>query len=142
MLDLMSTPPGPLDFTDAHYIALGKLVVAFQNLEQVITYGIEFVVEENFRTNPFLPVVLNELSFASRLKLFSNFIETPPLHYFIPSGVEHEDIRKSEYPEVIEKAKKGVQLASQAEVSRNQLLHSYWLASPHLYGCQWHSYAP
>ena len=95
-----------MDLTDAHYIALGKLVVAFQNLEQVITYGIEFVVEENFRANRFLPVVLNELSFASRLKLFSNFIETTPLHYFIPSGVEHEDIRKSEYPEVIEEARK------------------------------------
>lgn len=130
----MTHTDSPMDFTDEHFIALGKLVIAFQNLEEAITYSIQFITEPNFRQNVFLPLVLNELSFASRLKLLSNFVETTPIEHFIPSGCEHERTRRDEYPEVIEKLRDGIKLARGAEENRNQILHSYWLASPHMYG--------
>lgn len=126
-----------MDFTDAHYLALGKLVVAFQNLEQVVTYSIQFIMGEGRQAeNDFLPRVLNELSFGSRLKLLSNFIETTPMHYFTQVEPDYAKVREAEFPEVIAEVRRGIKLASESEVARNQLLHSYWLASPHMYGLE------
>lgn len=119
----------PLQFTDDHYIALGKLVIAFQNLEQVITHGLAFLMQPNDFEEAlgFTSRVLNELSFAGRLKLLSNYVETNPQAHFIPHGTQYESVKAEEFPMVLETLRGAISKAANLEERRNQLIHSYWL---------------
>lgn len=116
-------------FTDEHYIALGKMVIAFQSLEQSITNGLAFLMHPNEidQALGFTYTVLNEMSFGSRVKLLSNYVETHPITHFVPSGVQYEKVKAEEFPEVLEKLRTGIRIAGVAEEKRNQLIHSYWL---------------
>ena len=119
-------------FTDELYIALGKMVIAFQSLEQTITYGLAFLMCPNEFTEALglTHTALNELSFGSRLKLLSNYIETHSPTHFIPPGCRYEKVKIEEFPAVLEKLRKGIQIAHVAEEKRNQLIHSYWMTNP------------
>jgi hypothetical protein len=78
----------------------------------------------------FTYTVLDELSFANRLKFLSNYVETHPLPHFIPPGVSYEEGKAKDFPEVLAKLRVGIQIAGEAEEKRNQLVHSYWLTEP------------
>jgi hypothetical protein len=58
------------------------------------------------------------------------------MRYFIPEGTQHAVILEAEFPEMIANARQGVKWASESEVARNQLFHSNWIASPHVYGLE------
>lgn len=122
----------PLVFTDAHYIALGKLVVQFQELEQAITFGLARLMQPKDLELAFgfTHTVLNELPFANRLKLLSNFVETHPVSHFVPSGSKHEKYAIEDYQEELANLKNGIKLSTVAEGKRNSLIHSNWLTSP------------
>lgn len=121
-----------LQFTDEHYIALGKMVIAFQDLEEAITYGIAFLMhpEDQRQALGFTHTVLNELPFTSRLKLLSNYIETHPIEHFIPSGTQHEKVKLEDFKEILGSARLGISMAFCAEEKRNQFIHSRWLTAP------------
>ena len=92
---------GPLTFTPAHYEALGKMLVAFQRLELSVTTAIGAIVEPmpHKKKFNFLPRILDELSFATRLKLLSNIVLTTDIVYFVVPNTKYEVIRREEYPE-------------------------------------------
>lgn len=122
----------PLKFSDEHYIALGKMVIQFQELEQAITVGLARLMDPNDleRSLGFTHTVLNELSFANRLKLLSNFIETHPASHFIPPNTEHEKFKTEDYQELLGQLREGIKLAAESEQKRNGLIHSTWLTDP------------
>lgn len=123
-----------LEFTDDHYIALGKLVVAFQSLEQTITIGLSRLMrpnrEEYTEAFGFTSTVLDELSSGSRLKLLSNYVETHPDTYFVPPGSLHEKAKLTTLETILEALRPGIRMAEQAEKRRNELIHSHWITAP------------
>ena len=123
-----------LEFTDDHYIALGKLVVAFQSLEEAITFGLGRLMRPNRKEYTeafgFTSTVLDELSSGSRLKLLSNYVETHPATYFVPPGSLHEQAKLATFEAMLEALRPGIRMAEQAEKRRNELIHSYWIADP------------
>jgi hypothetical protein len=73
---------GLLKFTDSHYTALGKLLVAFQSLELVVTSQLMHLMypcPEDSATNSlagFQIQALMELPFKKRAALILHFIRT------------------------------------------------------------------
>lgn len=118
----------PLAFADEHYIALGRMVVGFQSLEQTITQSLLGLMHPHDLLGDygFTRTVVNELSFADRLRLLSHFVETTPATHFVPEGTKHETVKLSELPEVMENLRLGLKLASEAQADRNALTHSQW----------------
>lgn len=123
-----------MHFTDDHYIAIGKLVIAFQSLEGTITYGLAFLMRpklnEFTEALGFTHRVLNELSFANRLTLLSNYIETHPVTHFVPPGIKYEKTMTDDIPGILEKLRTGIKMAGEAEAKRNQFIHSHWITHP------------
>ena len=125
----MSDETGPLGFTDAHHVALGRMLIAFQHLETAITQAIILIVEPkpHLKKHFFLPRILEELSFSTRLRLLSNIVQTTGEDYFVSPGTKYEALRREELPELVAKICEGIALAEKSEVRRNQLVHSQWL---------------
>lgn len=125
----MSDRDTRISFTDEHYIALGKMLVAFQSLEHAITSGLSKLIhpESLCKGYGFSFYLINELSFASRLRCLETFLDLYPAEHFIPRGVRYERVKKEEYTELLEELVKAIGLAKKAEERRNQLVHSYWL---------------
>ena len=125
----MSVELGPLEFTQAHYESLGQMLVAFQHLESVVTHAIILIVEPDFHKKKyfFLPRILEEISFSARLKILSNILATTDVDYFVSSGSKYETSRREEHLDIIAEMNRGISLAEQAEIRRNQLVHSQWL---------------
>lgn len=121
-----------LKFTDAHYIALGKMVVQFQELEQAITIGLLRLMQPTDLglAFGFTHTVINELSFANRLKLLSNFVETHPVTHFVPIGSQYEKGKTEDYHEELGQLREGLRMAAMSEQKRNGLIHSSWLTDP------------
>ena len=86
-------------FTDGHYIALGKMVVEFQQLELEISFGLARLMSPgNWDSSfEFALTIINEHSFANKLKLLSNFIETHPISHFVPSDSAYLDVATKNY---------------------------------------------
>jgi len=127
---------GPLKFSDKHYEALGRLVVAFQYLEQVVTQAIVLLVEPAAHKKKFLflPGILNEMSFGTRLRVLSNIVTTTDVSYFVAAGTKYELSRREEHLEIVAELLEGIALAGKAEEDRNRLIHSQWMGSGVLYG--------
>lgn len=127
-----TTQVEPLRFTDEHYIALGRMVVEFQFLEQVITQSLVQLMHPSDLQMAlgFTHTVVNELSFSARRKLLSNFVESKPVTHFIPTGTKYEKIKSEEMPELLKRLRLGLKLASEAEEERNAFTHSQWLTDP------------
>jgi hypothetical protein len=123
-----------MQFSDAHYIAIGKLVIAFQSLESTITTAQAFLMQpkhdELVVAIGFTYRVLNELSFANRLKLLSNYVETHSLTHFVPPGSKFEKVLTVDFPLILEKLRTGIKLTAKAEEKRNRLIHSHWITHP------------
>ncbi|HQS59436.1 MAG: hypothetical protein B7Y56_09865 [Gallionellales bacterium 35-53-114] len=126
----------PLKFTDEHYIALGRMVVQFQELEQAITIALaQFMQPKDIGLAlGFTHTVIIELSFATRLKLLSNFVETHPVTHFIPPGSKFEESKSEEFLEELNELRDGLKIATLAEAKRNGLIHSNWLTSSQMCG--------
>lgn len=121
----------PLEFTKDHYAALGRVIVEFQSLEQVVTFALARFMHTNESTPPnFSFLILNELSFANRLKLLNIYINIHPFKHFVHPSDSAINIKRQDYEEEIVKFKEGIRIASDAETKRNQLIHSSWLANP------------
>lgn len=88
-----------LKFTDNHYIAIGKLVVAFQMIELTISSNLARLVNPNLLSSEwsFSNLLINELSFTNRLKLLSNFIETHDDDFFVHPDSKYHDVRLEDF---------------------------------------------
>ncbi|PSJ16629.1 hypothetical protein [Nitrosomonas supralitoralis] len=114
-----------LTFTEQHYAALGKVIVAFQSLESTITYGLLTLLQPDklvFDSKLAIAVV-NEHSFSNRLKLLLLFPSlTDKLELFHGNNDYLE-----RYEEAVSQLNEGGALAAEAETKRNQLIHSTWI---------------
>lgn len=115
-----------------YFEALGRLLVAFQALEETVTLGIAHltgsVEPEGVDFNYFL--ALNELPFRTRVKLLRNFLETTePSHYLWP-GCSAEELRKAAIPNIVAQMISFTKECNTLEEKRNQITHSVWEPSP------------
>lgn len=130
MLGLMKNMPiSALTFTEQHYAALGKVIVAFQSLESTITYGLLTLLQpEKLMFDSKLAIaIVNEHSFSNRLKLlllFPSLIN--PLELF-PGDDSLTKVHLESYSKAVTLLNEGGILATKAESKRNQLIHSTWI---------------
>lgn len=113
-----------------HLEEIGKVVVGFQDLEVSITCAMLALMstQSSVKTELFNHLVINELSFTSRLKLLSLFIEI-----YTQKVIDAEELsstQKEEWENEVLLLRKGVNLAKHAQEQRNQIIHSYWLDAP------------
>lgn len=126
---MKKTPISALTFTEQHYAALGKVIVAFQSLESTITYGLLTLLQpEKLVFDSKLAIaIVNEHSFSNRLKLLLLFPSlTNPLELF-PGDDSLTKVYLESYAEAIDLLNEGGILAIAAESKRNQLIHSTWI---------------
>lgn len=121
-----------LHFNDGHYIAIGKLVVAFQMIESIISFNLAKLANPDIFSSEwaFYNLLINELSFSNRLKLLSNFIETHDNDFFVHPGSKFYDVRLGEYLDAKNNLTTLFSKCSELEQKRNQIIHSNWITSP------------
>lgn len=122
----------PLVFTAQHYAAIGEVVVAFQSLDEVATLALARFIhpEDELPLRALTHLVLNELSFANKIKLLSAHLNSGLARAAEQGASEHSKLWSSDFSSATEGFRKALLLASQAESSRNQLVHSHWAAWP------------
>jgi hypothetical protein len=123
----------PLEFTEKHYAALGKIVVAFQDLEQAITLALLQALHPEDDVVPKRPntwLVVNELSFANRTKLLASVIASQLRSHLRSDAKDRPPGWLAELKEEERRFREGIRLAYDAEAARNQLVHSTWSARP------------
>lgn len=129
---MKNTSFGPRTFTEQHYAALGKVIVAFQSLEMTITYGLLALLhpEKLAFESKLATAIVNEHSFSNRLKLLLLFPSlNNPLELF--SGDDGPNkAHLWMYNQAISLLSEGGVLATEAESKRNQLIHSSWMDGP------------
>lgn len=126
---MKKTPISALMFTEQHYAALGKVIVAFQSLESTITYGLLTLLqpEKLMFDSKMAIAIVNEHSFSNRLKLLLLFPSlTNPLELF-PGDDCLTKVHLESYSEAVGLLNEGGVLAIEAESKRNQLIHSTWI---------------
>ena len=118
-----------LEFTERHYAALGKVIVAFQSLESTITYGLLTLLQpEKLVFDSRLAIAMvNEHSFSNRLKLLLLFPSLTEESKLFPGNEGLTKVHLESYAEAISLLNEGGILAGEAESKRNQLIHSTWI---------------
>lgn len=113
------------------YAALGRLMVAFQALEETITFGVFRLTRASLTQETDLPyfLALQELPFKNRLKLLRNFMELNGLEFFMYPNCPAEEQRRNGFPQMIASLREALKKAANLEEKRNQYVHSVWLPS-------------
>jgi hypothetical protein len=128
------TTLSPPEFSDQHYAALGKMLVAFQDLEQVINEAVVFSLYPKtlMPTSVFGFAVASELSFSTKVRLLRAYAVKDKLSdYFAPGDPDYND-RKAEHDEQALLLDEGLSRALEVEQDRNRLVHSNWNSRPAL----------
>ena len=118
-----------LTFTEQHYAALGKVIVAFQSLESTITFGLLTLLQpEKLLFDSKLAIaIVNEHSFSNRLKLLLLFPSLTEVLKLFPGDDGLTKVHLDSYEEAVSLLNEGGVLAAEAESKRNQLIHSTWI---------------
>lgn len=117
---------------DAHYLAIGRMLVLFQSLEATLKHELVLLVNNQIGTpgGQLAYATISELSFGAATRLAS----TLPAAFTVERiGTKDEESSKRLTEALIEaedKLKEGIKLASEAEQRRNQLVHSHWFIDP------------
>lgn len=119
-----------------HYEVLGRIFVAFQDLEEVVMYSLANLTRPKnhleFEVRYFL--ILNELPFRNRVKLLRNFLNNTDPEYFINIGGPNEEKHRKAIPQLISWLSDALVECCKIEDLRNQMVHSTW--SPVLEGAK------
>lgn len=120
-----------IELNPEYYDRLGRILVAFQDLEQSITFSLIRLTRTPIGDDIDKEYVkaLSELSFRSRLKLLRNLAEKLKVSDFMYSGCPHEDRRPDFFRELINRLKKHAIECQALEDKRNQYIHSVWSPS-------------
>lgn len=122
----MNKPTVPPKFPDECATALGHLIVIFQSLESALMYGLAELTRPDrmpFPTTLAVSIV-NELSFASKVKLFGTIPSVYPKNTVTGPNLPASS---SFYDEAVADLELAVKTATAAEERRNQLMHSQWI---------------
>lgn len=112
----------------SYFEALGRLLVAFQALEEAVTYGLFQLTRSDRSDDPDLQyfLAINELPFKTRGKLLRNFLETTRPSHFLWEGSPAEGKREKFIVDLIQQMRKFAKDCVALEEQRNQLIHSVW----------------
>jgi hypothetical protein len=108
-----------------HFESLGRTVVAFQRLEQAIVWGLLRLMEPKFAPKKFinLQVLINELSFKTKLNVLENIIATNRDYWL---DAKNSRYHQDEFNQLLDELRSAINSAGPLEQRRNQLFHSYW----------------
>jgi len=117
---------------DAHYLAIGRMLVLFQSLEATNKHGLQLLMSSELDKpgGQLVHAAVTEMSFG----LTTRIVATIPAIYtterlgFKNSGAEPRVAEALH--DANEQLKQGIKLAAEAEQRRNQLVHSYWFVGP------------
>ena len=125
------TTKSPDELSKTYYEAIGRVVVAFQSLEESITFALIRLTRSSIGDDIDLPYVfaLSELPFKARLKLLRNFTERINVDHFMYSGCPSEKDRPAFFNDLIRRIKEASTDCESFEDKRNQFLHSVWRPS-------------
>jgi len=126
---MKKTTIAALTFTEQHYAALGKVIVAFQSLESTITLGLLTLLqpEKLISDSALAFAIVNEHSFSNRLKLLLLFPSLTDALKLFPGDDGLTKVHLESYRELVSQLNEGGVLAAEAESKRNQLIHSTWI---------------
>jgi len=126
---MKKTTIAALTFTEQHYAALGKVIVAFQSLESTITHGLLTLLqpEKLIPDSALAFAIVNEHSFSNRLKLLLLFPSLTDALKLFPGDDGLTKVHLESYRELVSQLNEGGVLAAEAESKRNQLIHSTWI---------------
>lgn len=112
----------------SYYEALGRLLVAFQALEEAVTYGLIQLTRPNLVDDTDLQYfyAVNELPFKARVKLMRNFLETTKPSHFMWTGSPAEEKREVFIRDLLHQMLKFAKECQVHEDQRNQFVHSVW----------------
>ena len=112
----------------SYYEALGRVLVAFQALEEAVTYSVAQLTRTDKLEEVDLHYVfaLSELPFRSRVKLLRNFLETTKPSHYLWKGCPAEEKRRKALTEMISQLCEFVKGCNSLEDERNQITHSTW----------------
>jgi len=114
-----------------YFEAIGKVVVAFQSLEESVTFGLIRLTRHNPEEDIDLDYVLalSEMPFKGRTKLMRNHLERVKPEKFLYPTSPHPDKRPEFIRELIDKLKTSTAACDKMEEERNQYMHSIWSSS-------------
>lgn len=117
---------------DAHFLAIGRMLVLFQSLEATLKDGLVLLLNNQLGTpsGQLAYAAISDLSFGAAMRLASTL---PGVFTAERIGAKDEDGKKRLSKELADAAvrlKEGVKLAGEVEQRRNQLVHSRWFISP------------
>lgn len=114
--------------SSSYFEALGRLLVAFQAVEEAVTYGIVQLTRSDRANDVDLQyfLALSELPFRGRVKLLRNFLETTKPSHYLWKGCPAEEKRKKLLPQILTQMLTFAKDCNSLEDDRNQLTHSIW----------------
>jgi hypothetical protein len=121
-----------LHFNDEHYAAIGKVIVAFQSLEEIITFSLARLMrpDEVLYMDTLTSIVLNELSFTNKTKILGGYSSTVLAKQLADAADKKDSMWVKDYEEALKNLAEGLELTRAVESGRNQLVHSQWAAWP------------
>lgn len=125
-----SPPPEP-QLGSAYCECLGRIVVEFQSLEELITFSLLRLtrppVVDEVVDMPYV-LALSELPFKARLKLLRNHLEKCKVEDFLYPGNQSPTERAALFEELLRRMRAACMRCENLEDRRNQLIHSVWRA--------------
>lgn len=119
---------------DAHYLAIGKMLVLFQSLEATLKDGLVLLVNNQIGTpgGQLAYATISQLSFRAATLLASALPATFTVERIGAKDGESSKRLEQALTEAEGQLKEGIKLAAEVEQRRNQLVHSRWFISPEI----------
>ena len=117
---------------DAHYLAIGRMLVLFQSMEATLKDGLVRLLTNNEIGSPagqLAYATISELSFGTATRLASAL---PAAFTAVRIGSKNEESTKRLIEALTDaevQLQRGIKLAAEVEQRRNQLVHSRWFIS-------------
>ncbi len=117
---------------DAHYQAIGRMLVLFQSMEATLKDGLVLLINNQMGTpgGQLAYATISELSFGTATRLASALPAAFTAERIGAKDSESLKRLKEALTEAEMRLREGIKLAGEAEQRRNQLVHSRWFISP------------
>ena len=117
---------------DAHYLAIGRMLVVFQTLEATMKDGLVLLVNNQLGTpgGQLAYITISDLSFGTATQLASALPEAFTAARIGAKDDESTKLLEDALASAEGRLKEGLKMARQVEQRRNQLVHSRWFVNP------------
>ncbi|WOP14631.1 hypothetical protein [Ottowia sp. SB7-C50] len=113
---------------DAHCLAIGRMIVAFQSLEATLKSELTLLMNNQLETpgGQLTYAMVAELPFRVTVRLAAALPGVFTLQKIVPVKPESEVCLNQLFAETADLLEKGLKMAGEVEERRNQVVHSHW----------------